>query len=55
MVNANVTVKTITLPKRYYSWNPSKCICGNNKHLKSIVGDSVIVCDEIINIIDKNK
>ena len=28
------------------------CICENNKHLKRIVYNSVIVCDEIINATD---
>ena len=36
--------------KKDYSWNPSIFICENNKYLKSIVNDSVIVCDEIINV-----
>ena len=31
------------------SWNPRKCICENGKYLKSIVDESVIMCNEIIN------
>ena len=38
--------------KKGNSWNLSTCICKNNRYLKSIVDDSVIVCNEIINVID---
>ena len=31
-----------------YIWNPSTCICENGKSLVSIMDDSVIVCDEVI-------
>ena len=31
-----------------YIWNPSTCICENGKYLASIMDDSVITCDEII-------
>ena len=34
--------------KKYYSWNPSTCICENSMYLKSFADDSAIVCDEII-------
>ena len=36
--------------KRKNSCNLSTCICENIRHLKSIVGDSVIVCDEVVSI-----
>ena len=36
--------------KKDYSWNPSKCICENDKYLKNIIDESVIKFDEIINI-----
>ena len=32
------------------SWNPSACICEDSKYLKSIVNNSVIVCDEVTSI-----
>ena len=35
--------------KKDYSWNPSTCISENIRYLKSIKGNSVIVCNEIIN------
>ena len=38
--------------KKYYSWNPSTCICENIRYLKSIVDDSVIVWNEMINVAD---
>ena len=31
-----------------YSWNPSRCICENSIHLKSLVDTSVTECDEIV-------
>ena len=37
--------------KKYYSWNPSTCICENSKYLKSIV-DTLTECDEIIIVMD---
>ena len=29
-------------------WNPSTCICENEKYLASIMDDSTIICDKII-------
>ena len=31
-----------------YIWNPATCSCENVKYLASIIDDSVITCDEII-------
>ena len=31
-----------------YIWNPSTCTCKNSKYLASIIDDSVITCDEIM-------
>ena len=42
---------SITPAKKDYSWNPtSTYICENSWYLQSIVHDSVIVCDEILNV-----
>ena len=38
--------------KKYYAWNPRRCICENRKYLKSIFDTSVIECDEIIFVMD---
>ena len=35
--------------KNIYIWNRSTCSCKNGKCLESIIDDSVIACDEIIN------
>ena len=35
-----------------YCWNTSTYIWENSKYLKSIAGDSVIACDEIISVMD---
>ena len=40
--------------KKDYIWNPRTCSCENGKDLESIIGDSVITCDEIREV-SKNK
>ena len=42
--------KNYCMCKKDYSCNPSTCISENSKYLKCIVDESVIACDEIINI-----
>ena len=34
--------------KKAYIWNPATCSCENGKYLATIIDDSVITCDEII-------
>ena len=34
--------------EKYYVWNPGTCRCKNRKYLGSIMDDSAITCDEII-------
>ena len=29
-------------------WNPAACSCENGKYVGSIIGDSVVICDQII-------
>ena len=38
--------------QRSYIWNPATCSCKNGNYLGSIIDDSVITCDEIINAAD---
>ena len=33
-----------------YIWNPATCSCENSKYLANIIDDSVIMCDEIIEV-----
>ena len=47
MINVNASVKSIVRAKEDYSSNPSTCFCENSKHLRHIVDDSLIACDEI--------
>ena len=47
-----MTVKIIAHAKKDYGWNPSRFICENSNYLKSIADSSVIVCDEIIDVMD---
>ena len=35
-------------------WNPASCSCKNDKYLASIIDDSVITCDEIIDAKETN-
>ena len=35
--------------KKDYIWNPATSSCKNDKYLASIIEDSVITCDEVIN------
>ena len=39
------------MPKDY-AWNPNTCACKIGAYLKSTVDDSVILCDEILNVTD---
>ena len=49
MVNVGVSVKSIIyVKKKNYIWNPTTCSCENGKYLASIIDNSVITCDEII-------
>ena len=36
--------------EKIYIWNPSTCTCKNGRYLGSIIGDSVIMCDEITEV-----
>ena len=45
-LNVNVTIKNIC--DKDYIWNPAKCSCKNGKYLASIMDDSAMTCDEII-------
>ena len=52
MKHVNVSVNIIVRTKKYYSWNPSTCICENAKCLKSNADTAVITIDEIIYVMD---
>ena len=45
--------KKIHVCEKDYVWNPSKCICENEKYLASIMDDSKIICDEVINLYEE--
>ena len=36
-----------------YIWNPATCSCENGKYLASMMDDSVIICDKVINVDNK--
>ena len=47
-INANVTVKKFNVSEKDHVWNPATCNCENWKYLESIMDDSAIICDEVI-------
>ena len=34
--------------QKNYPWNPSTCACENDEYLGSLINDSAVTCDEII-------
>ena len=42
--------KKIHVCEKDYVWNSDTCNCGNGKYLTSIVDDSVIICNEVIDV-----
>ena len=52
MILAIASIRCIVYAKNDYIQNPSACICENGKYLKSIVDNSILVCNEIIKAAD---
>ena len=48
MINVDVSVKKRHVYEKDYVWSPATCNCENGKYLASIMDNSVITCDEII-------
>ena len=48
MINVDESLKNIMYVKKYV-WNPATCNCQNGKYLVSIMNDSGIIFDEVIN------
>ena len=46
-INVNVSVKNCHICEKDYVWNPARSNCENVKYIGSIMGDSVIIRDEI--------
>ena len=46
MYNANVSVNFLV--EKDFIWNLATCGCENCKYLSSIIDDSLVTCDEII-------
>ena len=47
-INVNVSVKNIMYVKKSCIWNPATCSCENGKYLASIMDNSAITCNEIV-------
>ena len=45
--------KKIHVWEKVYVWNPSTCICENEKYLASTMDDSKIICDEVIKLYEE--
>ena len=48
MINVAAIAKKHHICEKDYIWNPATCSCKNGKYLASIIDNSVIMCDEII-------
>ena len=47
-VGASAKIWRNIVCEKYYMWNPVTCSCENGKCIGSVIDDSVIMCDEII-------
>ena len=53
MINVHANVKNAMYVKKDYIWNPAICKYEKGKYLASIMDDSAIMCDEIIESYDE--
>ena len=51
IINANTSAKNMKYMKKDYILNPATCIYKNCKYLASIIYNSIIMCDEIIDAV----
>ena len=47
-INVDVSLKKYSVCEKDYVWNPSACNCENRKYLASVMDDSVITRDKVI-------
>ena len=52
-INVDVTSKIIVCVSAKDVWNPSSCNFKNGKYLASIIDDSMITCDKVIESYDE--
>ena len=52
-INVAVNVKKHHICEKDYVWNPAICNCENGKFLASIMDDSVIKCDKVLEPYDE--
>ena len=58
-IQSQIMINADTSPKKHicekdYIWNPATCSCKNGKYLASIIDNSVIMCDEIMDAKSKS-
>ena len=46
-INFHVSVKN-SMYEKIYIWNSTTCSCKNVEYLASVMDDSVIICDDVI-------
>ena len=54
-INVDANVKNAMFVKKDYVWNPSTYNCENGKYLATIMDNSVIMCDEVIESYDEER
>ena len=51
-INGGIKIKSILkkhhVCEKEYVWNPSTCICENGRYSASVMDESVITCEEVI-------
>ena len=52
-INVDLSVKEPHVCEKDYIWNPSTHSCENEKYLASIMDDSAIMCDKVIESYDE--
>ena len=55
-INGGITINVCEkhVCEKHHVWNPATCNCENGKYLASIMDDSAITCDEIIESYDED-
>ena len=52
-INVDVSLKKVIYVQKNHFCNPATCICENGKYLTSMMNNSAIMCDEVIESYDE--
>ena len=47
-INVGVSVKVHCVCEKDYIWSPATCSCENGKYLASVIDNSMVTCDEVL-------